>query len=72
MLFGAYGRLRPVSPQWALTIMSCSTASEAAAVAIYVISGNEPWLWATGPVCLGTGLLIFAIARTTSAIRAGP
>jgi hypothetical protein len=70
MLFWVHGRLGAVSPQWALTVMSCSTASGAAAVTIYVVSGNETWLWATGPVCLGTGLLIFTLALTTSAIRA--
>lgn len=71
MLFGAHGRVGPLSPQWALTVMSASIASAAAAVAIYVISGNEAWLWATGPLCLGTSLLIFTIALTTAAIRAG-
>jgi hypothetical protein len=71
MLFGAHGRFAPVRPLWALTVMSCSSASGAATVAIYVISGNETWLWATAPVCLGTGLMIFTIAWTTSAIRAG-
>ena len=59
-----------MSPQWALTVMGCSAASGAAAVAIYVASGNEAWLWATVPACLGTGLLVFTVARMTSAPRA--
>ena len=70
MLLWASGDLGAVSPQWALTVMGCSVASGAAAVAIYVASGNEAWLWATVPACLGMGLLVFTVATMTSASRA--
>jgi len=70
MLLRANGDLGAVSPQWALTVMGCSAASGAAAVAIYVASGNETWLWAAVPACLGTGLLVFTVARMTSSPRA--
>jgi hypothetical protein len=70
MLRWASGDLGTVSPHWALTVMGCSVVSAAAAVAIYVASGNEAWLWAAGPACLGTGLLVFTVARMTSAPRA--
>ena len=66
MLRWASGDLGTVSPHWALTVMGCSAASGAAAVAIYVASGNEAWLWAAVPACLGTGLLVFTVARMTS------
>lgn len=70
MLLRANDDLGAVSPQWALTVMGCSAVSGVAAVAIYIASGNEAWLWATAPACLGTGLLVFTVARMTSALRA--
>jgi hypothetical protein len=70
MLLWANDHRGAVSPPWALAIMGCSAASAAAAVAIYVASGNEAWLWATVPACLATGLLVFTAARTTSTPRA--
>jgi hypothetical protein len=69
LLCGASGDRGAVSPHWALTVMGCSAASGAAAVASYVAYGNEAWLWAAVPGCLGTGLLVFTVARMTSAAR---
>jgi len=34
-----------------------------AAAIIYLATGNEPWLWAAAPGCLGSSFLLFAIAR---------
>jgi hypothetical protein len=69
MLRWASGDLGTVSPQWALAVMGCSAASGAAAVAIYIASGNEAWLWAAVPSCLGTGFLVFTVARIVGAPR---
>jgi hypothetical protein len=55
-----------VGPLSAVAVMCCSAASGAAAVAIYVASANEAWLWAAVPACLGMGLLVFAVARMMS------
>jgi len=35
----------------------------AVAAAIYGATGREAWLWAVVPVCLGSGLLVFSMAR---------
>ena len=55
-----------VSPGWALAILGCGPASGIAAVAMYLTRGVEAWLWSAVPVCLGSGLLLFAIARAAS------
>ena len=52
-----------VSPGWALAILCIGAAAGVACVAIYFATGNEPWLWAAVPACVGSGLLLFAIAR---------
>ncbi len=60
-----------VSPGWALAILAVGAAAGVGAVAIYVATGNEPWLWAAVPACLGSGLVLFAIARMTSTSSPG-
>jgi hypothetical protein len=61
------GRMRgsfgTVSPGWALVILGFGTASGVVAAAVYFFTGNETWLWAAVPACLGSGLVVFAIAR---------
>ena len=52
-----------VSPNWALAIMGCGVLGGAVAAAIYGATGREAWLWAVVPVCLGSGLLVFSMAR---------
>ncbi len=52
-----------VSSTWALVILACGAAAGLVAVAIYVATGSEPWLWAAVPACLASGLLLFALAR---------
>ena len=52
-----------VSSTWALVILACGAAAGLVAVAIYVATGSEPWLWAAVPACLASGLLVFALAR---------
>jgi hypothetical protein len=52
-----------VSAAWALVILACSAAAGPIAVAIYLATGSEPWLWAAVPACLASGLLLFTLAR---------
>jgi hypothetical protein len=52
-----------VSARWALTILGSDGVVTAAALAAYLITANEAWLWAAVPACLATGMLLFAIAR---------
>ncbi len=52
-----------VSSAWALVILACGAAAGLIAVAIYLATGSEPWLWAAVPACLASGLLLFALAR---------
>ena len=62
-------RGRAVSPGWALGVIGCGAVVGVGSVAIYLTSGSEPWLWAAVPASLGSGFLIFIVARlaTTSA-----
>jgi hypothetical protein len=52
-----------VSSAWALVILACGAAAGLIAVAIYLATGREPWLWAAVPACLASGLLLFVLAR---------
>jgi peptidoglycan/LPS O-acetylase OafA/YrhL len=52
-----------VSSGWALAILGIGTAVAVAGAIIYLATGNEPWLWAAAPACLGSSFLLFAIAR---------
>jgi len=52
-----------VSAPWALVIIGVAAASGIAAVIVYLATGAEPWLWAAVPACLGSGLVLFAVAR---------
>jgi hypothetical protein len=65
------GRTRggAVSPGWALGVIGCGAVVGVGSVAIYLTSGSEPWLWAAVPASLGSGFLVFIVARlaTTSA-----
>jgi len=52
-----------VSASWALVIVGVAAGSGIAAVIVYLATGAEPWLWAAVPACLGSGIVLFAIAR---------
>jgi hypothetical protein len=60
------GGLGTVSPGWAVVILGFGAASGVAAVTVYLATGTEAWLWAAVPACLGSGLVLFAIARAAS------
>jgi hypothetical protein len=53
-----------VSGPWALLIVGVAAGSGIATVVVYLTTGAEPWLWAAVPACLGTGLVLFAVARS--------
>jgi hypothetical protein len=55
-----------VSPRWALAVLASGAAGGACAAAAYFATGNEAWLWAAVPACLGSGLSLFTVARLTS------
>ena len=57
------GGVGAVSPNRALATMGCGVLGGAAAAAIYAATGQEAWLWAVVPACLGSGWLCFAMAR---------
>jgi hypothetical protein len=52
-----------VSANWALLIVAGAAGVGIAAVIAFLATGAEPWLWAAGPACLGSALVLFAIAR---------
>jgi hypothetical protein len=60
-----FGRTRAgaVSPGWALGVIGCGAVVGVGSVAIYFTSGSEPWLWAAVPASLGSGFLVFIVAR---------
>jgi hypothetical protein len=57
---------RTVSAGWAMVILGVGAASGAIAVVSYLVSGVEAWLWSAVPACLGSGMVLFAIARAAS------
>lgn len=67
-LIGRTGEgLGTVQAGWALAILGISAAAGVGAVTVYLATGDEPWLWASVPACLGTGVLLFAVARLRTA-----
>ena len=60
------GNSGTVSPGWALVILGFGAASGVAAMTVYLATGTDTWLWAAVPACLGSGLVLFAIARAAS------
>jgi hypothetical protein len=57
------GGIGTVSSGWALVILGFGAVIGLVAVAVYLTSGNEAWLWSAVPTCLGSGLMLFIVAR---------
>ena len=57
------GGFGTVSSGWALVILGVGAVIGLIAVAVYLTSGNESWLWSAVPACLGSGLMLFIVAR---------
>ncbi len=60
------GRFGAVNARSALGIIASGAGAGIGAVAVHLATGSEWWLWAAVPACLGTGLLLFAVARLRS------
>jgi hypothetical protein len=60
-----------VSSGWALLILGVGAAMGVAAVAIYLETGSEPWLWTAVPASLASGLVLFTVARLWTARTKG-
>jgi hypothetical protein len=60
------GSFATVSPLWALAVLGSGAASGVGTVTVYLITGFDAWLWAAVPVCLGSGLFLFTLARLWS------
>jgi hypothetical protein len=54
---------KPFCPGWALAVLATAAAAGIGAAIIYLATGQEAWLWAAVPVCLGSGAALFAIGR---------
>jgi hypothetical protein len=65
------GGFGTVSSGWALVILGFGAAIGPVAVAVYLTTGNESWLWSAVPACLGSGLVLFIIARLGPGKTAG-
>jgi hypothetical protein len=61
-LIGRSSRRGTVSPGWALAVMGVGAATGSGAVAVYLTTGYESWLWAALPGCLGSSTLLFLAA----------
>jgi hypothetical protein len=68
---GTRGGFASVSPGWALVIIGVGAAGSAGAVTGYAATGNDSWLWAAVPACLGSGFLLFAAAWLWRRVTAG-
>jgi hypothetical protein len=66
-LIGGTAGSGTVPAGWALGILAASAAAGVGAIAVYFATANEAWLWAAVPACLGTGAIIYALARLQSA-----
>lgn len=60
------GGVGAVTPGWALFILGFGVAVVVAAVMLYLVTAADAWLWAAVPACVGSGMLLFAIARAAS------
>ena len=48
---------------WAVVAIAVAAVTAVSAATIYLATGNESWLWAAVPGCLGSSFLLFAVAR---------
>ena len=54
---------KPFCPGWALAVLATGAAAGIGAAIIYLATGQEPWLWAAVPACLGSGAALFTAGR---------
>jgi hypothetical protein len=63
LILGPIVLRRVVSPSLALCILGVGAGSTAGGLAGYLATGNEIWLWAAAPACLGLGFLLLTVSR---------
>ncbi|HEX2511659.1 MAG TPA: hypothetical protein VHK44_03585, partial [Xanthobacteraceae bacterium] len=63
LILGPIVLRRMVSPSLGLCIMGLGGGSTAGGLTGYLATGNETWLWAAVPACLGLGFLLLAVSR---------
>jgi hypothetical protein len=64
---GSRGGPGTVGPGWALGILGAGAAIGIGSIVMFFAVADEAWLWAAVPACLGSGLLLFAVARLRTA-----
>jgi hypothetical protein len=68
-LLGGAGRegSGTVGPGWALGVLGASAAIGIGSIVMFFAVADDAWLWAAVPACLGSGVLLFAVARLRTA-----
>ena len=55
-----------LAPGWALIVLGSGALAAVGAVALYVITGSDAWLWTTAPACLAAGGIASVAAHVAS------
>ncbi|HVE51390.1 MAG TPA: hypothetical protein VNG69_17450 [Casimicrobiaceae bacterium] len=61
------GRVGNLNAAWAMSVPVVGVTGSVAALAVYVTTGTEAWLWAAVPVCVGAAFMLFAVAAYLNA-----
>lgn len=56
------GTIGSVTPAWALVVLGTGAGAGIGTVAVYLATGDAPFLWAAVPACVGSGSLVSTIA----------
>jgi hypothetical protein len=54
-----------VSASWAAAVLAVAAATGMTALVLYGVTSADPWLWGAIPACVGSGTVLFLIARAT-------
>jgi hypothetical protein len=63
MIAGTRDKSAAVSSAWAIAVLAAGVAAGPGTVIVCIETGQEVWLGAAVPACLGSGLSLFAVAR---------
>ena len=55
-----------LAPGWALIVLCSGALAALGAVALYLITGSDAWLWATAPACVAAGGIASVAGRVAS------
>ena len=53
-------------PAWAVAILVVGFGAGVAAVAGYLVTGVDAWIWSAAPAALGSGFALLAVGRAAS------